>query len=483
MNPPSPHSRTPTDASTPPSLLQVAHLPITDFPPAISIPPITRPFDVTITPPGSKSLTNRALLLASLASGRSTLRRPLLDADDARRMQTAITALGARLTPLAGGDLAVDGVGGAWPITGEHTLDLGNAGTATRFLAAASLLAPPGTSIVIDGNERMRQRPIGELLTALRSLGATVEPLGALGCPPLRVRPPHDRSVFADSLTFGTTASSQFISAVLLIAPWLPRGLTVRFAPGSLVTSEPYIAMTIGLMRQLGLSVSGPASGPISVSPFTPGTGLAGFDLAIEPDASSASYFLAAAAMCPGSTATVTGLNEQSLQGDAAFITVMDGMGPMVDSGDSSIGVTGSTRLRACHVDLADMPDTAMTLAAMCMVATGQSTIRGLRTLRVKETDRLAALACELSKLGATVEITRQGHDEGLRISPPATESGDKGDWALDRPVRLDTYDDHRMAMALALIGLRRPGVVINNPACVAKTYPTFWADLRRLYP
>lgn len=495
-----------------------------------------RPFDSAVTPPGSKSLTNRALLLAALADGsggrESALHNALIDADDTRVMIDALRLLGAEVratiarragggsgrgaarpaearTPSDAPTLHVRGTSGRWPARpspspGGLALDLGDSGTAVRFLAAAAILAAPGAGpVTIDGSARMRERPIAELLAVLRSLGARVEHVGAADRLPVRIMPP---GAFASDpvVEFGRTASSQFISAMLLVAPFLPGGLTVRLRDRP--TSPAYVSMTLGLMRRVGVqwvaSPSGRGGGragdageagwrvpPQAVAPFT---------YAVESDASSASYFLAAAALSPGSRIridNVPGTKGDSLQGDVEFRGVLAAMGlrPVGDAeGISLRGPAAGQGLRPFTWDFSGMPDTAMTAAALACFASptaanpsATSTLRGLRTLRHKESDRLAALQAELARLGATVEIESGSDDETLRITPsPHCAALPLGHSATSPPRHLDfeTYNDHRLAMSLALVGLRVPGVHIRNPACVAKTYPTFWRDLARLY-
>ncbi len=468
--------------------------PVSELPAALEIPtlsslprahrPEARGFDVHIRPPGSKSLTNRALLLAGLASGTSRLRRPLLEADDAQRMLAALAQLGAPARTTPEGDLLVDGVGGRWkaPAAGL-TLNLNNAGTATRFLAAAALLSP--SPVTIDGNDRMRQRPIGELGQALARMGAGVDYLLADGFPPMRVAPPADLRTLKTSLSFPTTQSSQFISALALIGPWLPAGITIRLT--GQITSESYIAMTLGLLQRLGAQVRSSADSRVvrvggSSDPAAIGPGLPAFDLSIEPDASSATYFWGAAAMIPGARARVVGLGDDSLQGDSDFPDQLAAMGATVTKAagdDPWIQVRGPAHLTPIMADLADMPDTAMTLAAVACFARGTTVLKGLRTLRVKETDRIAALQNELGKLGVTIVTPVSGDDGALSLTPP---EGGIDCSPTCPPVELETYDDHRMAMSLALIGLRRPRVFIKDPRCVAKTYATFWRDFSGLY-
>lgn len=475
-------------------------LPLDRLPDPLPIPVIERPFDVSVRPPGSKSITNRALLLAALADGTSTLRGALVEADDAQVMIAALRQLGAGIE-IDGDTVRVTGVAGRWKIApGEEVrLDLHNAGTATRFLTAAALLAPAGTSVVIDGDARMRQRPIGELVAAMNVLtdpAPCVEHTGEDGYPPLRVRP--DRAAWASGMvqSFGRTQSSQFISALLLIAPLLPHGMEVRFTTDD-VTSRSYIDMTIGLLRRVGVAVTARDDGSIAVRPARVASNQASgtvraFELEIEPDASGATYFEAAAAVCPGSRVRVEGLDlgpRGSLQGDTAFVGVLTAMGCRVERGGGGMVVHGPARLLPIDFDLSDMPDTAMTAAVLACFASptaenpeAVTTLRGLRTLRVKETDRMEALRVELSKMGAGVEIIRDGEDEGLRVRAiRGVSDASSGSAGLPR-VEFDTYNDHRMAMALALVGLRVRGVKIRNPACVAKTYPTYWRDLAKIF-
>ncbi len=439
-------------------------LPVPTLSVARNAPPLT------IRPPGSKSITNRALLLAALADGDSELTGALLDADDAARMIDALRTLGAHIDTRTDDRVRIRGVAGS--LKGGCTLNLNNAGTATRFLTAAACLADE--PVVIDGNDRMRQRPIAELLTMLRALGVRIEELGAPGCVPIRIHPSRPNG---GALEIGRTASSQFISAICMLAPWMPLGIECTLPAGA--TSESYIRMTLGLLERIGArgvhADNDPAS-RIGVGPHP----LTGFRLAIEPDASGASYFWGAGAIVPGLVCEVDGVASGSLQGDADFVESLAHMGATVLRGERSTTVAGHNRLKPIDIDLSLMPDTAMTLAAVACFATGPSTIRGLRTLRVKETDRIEAIRTELARIGVTVDVTTTPDDESIRIVPPAAGI----DTRPSAPeVVFHTYDDHRMAMALALIGLRRPNTSIAHPACVAKTYPTFWADLASLYP
>lgn len=468
--------------------VSILRTPLGSLPDPLPIPVVPRRIgraqtDASIRPPGSKSLTNRALLLAALAEGESELGHPLLAADDAERMLAALRQLGATVEHGDGATLRVRGVGGRWRVPPEGvTLFLNNAGTATRFLSAAALLATG--PVTIDGNERMRQRPIGELVAALRELGATVEELGEPGCPPLKITPPAGNKPAVSEIVFEPTQSSQFISAVLLAAPFFPGGLTVRLV--GTITSSAYVRMTVDLLDRLGAAVRTTED----LRLIRVNEGMHGFRYSVEPDASGATYFWAAAALLPGSIVRVEGLGEASFQGDADFPEMLERMGAQASiiEGDGqgtpgaigAVAVEGPDRLGPLLCDMADMPDAAVTLAVCCAFARGPSIIRGVRTLRVKETDRIAALQTELAKVGVSVEADVHGDPDVMTITPPE----DGIDCSSNAPpVAFDTYDDHRMAMALSLIGLRRPGVVINDPGCVAKTYPGFFADLAKLYP
>ncbi|MFW6058733.1 MAG: 3-phosphoshikimate 1-carboxyvinyltransferase [Phycisphaeraceae bacterium] len=439
------------------------------LPDQIEIRPV-EPFDARLRPPGSKSLTNRALLLAALAEGTSTLRHLLL-ADDTQRMLDALAALGFHLDRADDAHTArLTGAAGHVP-GADVALDLGNAGTAMRFLAAACCLPPAepvGHTLStrrLDGIARMRQRPIGQLVDALRQLGASIDYLEQVGYPPLAVRATGLKGGDANALLLGPTLSSQYISALLLVGPYCDGGLTLRF--DGPVTSQPYVRMTIELMRRFGADVE--VDDAFTEVRVASGAYRA-LDYDIEPDASNANYFLAAAAVVPGSRCTIEGLGTPSLQGDVHFVEVLQRMGANVEMSDDTITVCAASNvLRGIDVSLGAMPDMAQTLAAVALFAEGPTTIRDIGNLRVKETDRLAAMQQELGKLGATVLI----HGDSLRIDPPA--SGEL------RPATIDTYDDHRMAMSFAVVGLRAPGVTINDPGCVAKSFPDFFDYLERL--
>jgi len=417
--------------------------------------PATRPLDATVRLPGSKSLTNRALIAAALADGHSILSGLLL-ADDTRLMIEALGALGGAITVDEAGLAAeVTGCGGQLAAT-EADIHCGNAGTVMRFVTA--LCATGHGLFRLDGVPRMRERPIAALTDALRRLGTGVEFPEREGFPPVVV---HAGGLRGGRVLLEDPPSSQMISALLLAAPYAMSDVFVE-ARGD-VPSMPYLKMTTALMDQFGVAV---------LSQYVPGCAkfivsapqrFQALPLTIEPDASNATYFLTAPAIAGGSI-TVEGLGTQSVQGDARFVDVLEAMGCTITRGKDFLSVQGpptGTRLKGIDVDLNDMPDTAQTLAVAALFAEGPTTIRNVASLRVKETDRITAMAHELIKLGATV-TTR---DDGLTIEPPTRPQA----------ASIETYDDHRMAMSFALAGLGIPGVVIRNPECCAKTFPDFF--------
>ncbi len=429
---------------------------------SIAIQPV-EPFDFSVRVPGSKSLTNRALVLAALAKGESIL-TGVLFADDTRVMLKALEGLGYDLTVDEPNEtVTVRGDKGGPPAR-NAMLDLGNSGTSIRFLAALCCLGF-GT-YELDGIARMRHRPIGELVEALCELGAEIEYLEEDGYPPLEVDA-EGPGLTGGHLDLGATLSSQFVSALLMVAPYMPRGLDLEFT-GDEITSLPYVKMTLNLMKRFRGKWE--AARQYRAIRVTPGRYRAQ-DYEVEPDASNASYFLAAAAAVPGSRCVVEGIGSRSLQGDAEFCDMLGRMGCGVTQylDATEVKAPASGRLRGITVDLNGMPDMAQTLACLAVLADGPTTIQRVGNLRVKETDRIAALEKELAKLGAEVVVV--GDD--LTITPPAD-----GDIT---PAAIDTYDDHRMAMAFSVIGLARDGVNINDPSCVNKTFPTYFELLDEL--
>ena len=436
-------------------------VPPDQLPDPVPIEPLPGPFDATITPPGSKSLTCRAYVLAALAEGESRIAGPLR-ADDTERLLAALGALGAQTRP-DGDDVLIRGVGGRFPRGGS--LDLGDGGAPTRFMIAAACLATE--PVVVDGSPRMRQRPVAELVELLRGLGADVQYVEAPDRLPVRTVP--NASLRGGRLAVGRTQSSQSISALMLVAPWLEAGLRLDYtAP---VTSEPYVALTRAILRQWGADVGGDAGERPPHDEIRPG-GVTARTYAIEPDASSAAYWLTAAAIAgAGARTRIEGIGRVSPQPDARF--AVDGLGALgaaATANDRSLEVRGARVLPGgVAVDLSIMPDAAMCLAVAAARCANTCLLTGLETLRVKETDRIDALTNELRRIGCGVHPI----DEAISIDPAACH---------DEPLVIDTYNDHRMAMAFAVLGLARPGISIRNPGCVSKSYPGFWRDLARLY-
>jgi len=413
------------------------------------------PLDARVRVPGSKSLTNRALLVAALAEGDSELHGGLVS-DDTRVMIEALRALGCALE--TGSE--------PWRVTGRagqlrapaHPIDVGNSGTTARFLTAAAALADG--PVVIDGNARMRERPIDDLVEALTGLGVRCEILGRAGCPPVRV--------LGGGLPGGTTRidarrSSQYVSAVLLAAPYAKSDVTLELVDGALV-SRPYVDLTLQLMADFGARSdwSDPARLRIAA-----GRHYRGRRYEIEPDASSAAYPFCAVAIA-GGRVRVEGIPSRSLQSDFLLLDVLARMGCEVTREPDAIEVRGPAdgRLRGIDIDMNDLPDAVLALAVVALFAVGPTHIRNVANLRIKETDRLAALETELRKLGADARADR----DALHITPGPL-----------RGAAIDTYDDHRMAMAFALAGLRVPGVAIRDPGCVSKTWPDYFRMLAAL--
>lgn len=413
------------------------------------------PFRVQMKVPGSKSITNRALLLAALAERPFTL-TGVLDSDDTRVMMNCLRDLGFQVDhDLRSGEATTARPAGASRIPASSAqLFVGNSGTTVRFLAA--MLGLGRGTYQLDGVPRMRERPIQDLLDGLQQLGIDAASDAGTGCPPITIRTTGWRG---GRVQVKADISSQYLSGLLLAAPF-GNGETVIEVVGDAV-SEPYIAMTVAMLRDFGLIVEVEGS-----SYRVPGGQMIQrADFAIEPDASSASYFFAAAAITGGSV-TVPGLGFDSLQGDARFADVLRRMGCEVQDTKEGITVAGNGTLHGLEIDMNAISDTVMTLAAVACFADGPTTITNVAHIRHKETDRLKAVATELRKLGIRVDE----RPDGLTIHPGPMHGA-----------AIDTYDDHRMAMSLALIGLRVPGVLINNPACVAKTYPSFWKDFEIL--
>lgn len=420
------------------------------------------PPDACVTLPGSKSLTNRYLLCCALGDGESRLCRATPSAD-VYAMVAGLRAFGIGVDIQADDwVVTVRGCRGQLPATSAE-IDAGDAGTVMRFLTA--LAATGYGRYVLDGSDRMRERPIGALVDALAALGAGIGYEGRTGYPPLTV---VARGLPGGMARFSRPVSSQFVSAVLMVAPYAMRDVLLRVDGG--LVSAPYVDMTLRVMRSLGVDALDDGRSRFIV-PSAQRYGARTVE--IEPDASAATYFWAAAAIT-GGRVLVRGLTRDSAQGDAGFVDVLAQMGCRVEAHADALGVCGPAegRLKGVSVDLNHMPDAAQTLAVAALFADGPTEIRNVANLRVKETDRLAALRCELAKLGAEVDLT----SDGLRVAPPRCIA----------PAEIDTYNDHRMAMSLALVGLRAPGIVIRGAGCVRKSFPDFFetlADLSRGVP
>ena len=423
--------------------------------PPQAIAPVTGPVAATIPVPGSKSLTNRALCLAALAEGATTLRNALFS-DDTRYFCAALQALGleVRQDP-AGAEISVHGRGGELPAPRAADLYVGNAGTAARFLTA--VLALGGGCHTVDGAPRMRERPMDELLSALAAQGARISSAAQPVRMPFTI---CGRGLAGGELQVAGARSSQPISALLMVAP-LARAATTLEVEGKLV-SEPFVAMTVRLMRRFGADVT--EQGRRFSIPA--GQRYRAQNLVIEPDATSASYFFAAAAVT-GGRVRVPGLRRDSLQGDLAFLEVLWRMGCRVEWDAHGVSVQGPPTLAGIDADLAAISDTAPTLAAIAPFAAAPVTIRGIGHTRLQETDRVHALATELRRLRVPVEEGRGS----LRIEP-----------ASPRGAAIETYDDHRIAMAFAVTGLRAPGITIADPGCTAKTFPDFFTRFTQLH-
>jgi len=424
------------------------------WPSVLAVAPIAHA-EGSVELPGSKSISNRVLLLAALAAGSTELER-LLDADDTRVMLAALGALGVAIER-DGNRVRIHGCAGVFP-NRRADLDLGNAGTAMRPLTAA--LAFAGGHYRLDGVARMRERPIGDLVDALNALGARIDYLGTPGYPPLAIAPA--RSPASDRVQVRGDVSSQFVSGLLMAAPLIasPQGLSIE-VPGTLI-SQPYVTMTVKLMARFGVQVE--QRGQHFVVPR--GTYQSPGRLSVEGDASGASYFLALGAIA-GGPVRVLGVGADSVQGDVAFADLLRAMGADVRVGPDWIEARTAGPLRAIDYDCTQIPDAAMTAALLGGFAHGRTRLTGIGSWRVKETDRIAAMAIELRKLGAEVE---EGAD-WIAVTGPAR-------W---REAAVDTYDDHRMAMCCALAAAGGQPVQVRDPGCVAKTFPEFFASLAGL--
>lgn len=421
----------------------------------LTLKPISH-IDGDVNLPGSKSLSNRALLLAALAEGTTTIRN-LLQSDDTRHMLNALKQLGIEYTLSEDKtECSVVGNAGALKNAELQELFLGNAGTAMRPLCAALCLGK-GT-YVLTGEPRMKERPIGHLVDALRQAGAEISYLENEGYPPLKI---EANGLKGGKVEIDGSISSQFLTALLLASPMIETDLTISII-GELV-SKPYIDITLDIMQKFGVEVSNDDYKTFKIKAGQKYKAIESY--MVEGDASSASYFLAAAAI-KGGTVKVTGIGRDSIQGDVQFVDVLELMGARVEWAETYISVTRDV-LRPIDMDCNHIPDAAMTVATMALFAKGTTTLRNIYNWRVKETNRLFAMATELRKVGAEVE---EGEDY-LKITPPK----------VLKHAAIDTYDDHRMAMCFSLLALDPVSVTINEPECTAKTFPTYFEVLESI--
>jgi 3-phosphoshikimate 1-carboxyvinyltransferase len=424
----------------------------------MQIKPIPNPLNSCVRVPGSKSLTNRSLLIAALADGITTINNALFS-EDCYYFANNLQNLGFNVTLSPENScMTIAGLRGIIPAK-QADLFIGNAGTAARFLSAFLTIGDGVYSV--DGDTRMRERPIGDLVDALNQLGAKVEAINnqhSIICPPIKI--------IASGLPGGKTKiagniSSQFLSALLMVAPYAKTPVEIEITTE--LYSKPYVDMTLLVMADFGITVDRVGYKRFMVHPALYKS-LPAYP--IESDASTASYFFAASAVCGGNV-RVKNINRNSKQGDIRFLDVLEKMGCVVTQSENSIEITGPTELNGLDVDMGNIPDTAQTLAAVAPFATAPTRIRGIASARYKETDRISATCAELNKIGVRVDE----HEDGMTIYP------------CDNflPATVQTYNDHRMAMAFSLIGLRVSGIVIENPGCVSKTFPNFFDVLDTL--
>jgi len=421
----------------------------------LTLKPIAK-IDGIVNLPGSKSFSNRALLLAALAEGTTKITN-LLESDDTAHMLNALKQLGIKYT-LSDDKTECIVVGNGGPVNSENfeELFLGNAGTAMRPLCAALCLGKG--SYLLTGEPRMKERPIGHLVDALRQAGAHINYIETEGYPPLQI---EANGLSGGNVEIEGAISSQFLTALLFAAPMAKEDMTISIL-GELV-SKPYIDITINIMKTFGVDVVNDNYETFTVKGGQTYKAVDAF--MVEGDASSASYFLAAAAI-KGGTVKVRGIGKKTVQGDVAFAYVLEKMGAKVEWGDDFVSVTKG-QLNAVDMDFNHIPDAAMTIATAALFAKGTTTLRNIYNWRVKETDRLFAMATELRKVGAQVE---EGEDY-LTITPPK----------VLKHAAIDTYDDHRIAMCFSLLALDPVSVTINEPECTAKTFPTYFEVLESI--
>lgn len=421
----------------------------------IALPAAAKPIYATLDLPGSKSIANRVLPLAAMANGVSIIHNVPDVGEDVQLMLAALNNLGIqceKISQAANGcsSYKIHGCGGKLPVATAE-LFLGNSGTSIRFLTAM-LAVLPG-SYVLTGIQRMKERPIKDLVAALRQLGAQITCVENEGYPPLQTSTFVDNGV--DEISLSGKISSQYLTGLLMAMPLLNREITVKIYDE--LISRPYVDITLALLKMFGID-----SAELAPNAFTiyPSHGLQAVEYTVEPDASSASYFLAMGAL--SGNVTINHLSANSLQGDKNFAKVLAQMGADVEYAEQSIRCRCSGKLNAVDVNMEDMPDVAMTIAVVALFATGTTTISGISSWKVKETDRLLAIYTELSKLGATVSYT----EDSITITPP-TE--------IKPNVAIDTYNDHRMAMCFSLVAVGGVPVIINDYECVGKTFANYF--------
>ena len=419
--------------------------------------PFSGPVAASVRVPGSKSLTNRALMCAALAAGTSRIGGILL-ADDTEAMLSCISNLGADVRlDRANDSVEIRGFAGR-PLDGPIDLDARLSGTTSRFVAASLVLG--SGPYRLTGAPPLQGRPLGPTLDALVELGSQLSFEGDDGCLPVIVNNPAPKAGSTmPTISVSGDVSSQFLSGLLLVGPCLPNGL--RIDVSTPLVSRPYVDMTLSVMVAFGAVVDEGGTGFI----VSPG-GYTGTDFTVEPDASAASYFYASAAICGGSM-TVEGLGTDSIQGDVGFVDALEAMGCRIDRTPDSITVTGPA-LHGIDVDFSDISDTAQTLAAVAIFVDSPTRVTGIGFIRRKETDRIAAVVAELRRLG----LEASEDPDGFTVVPSSPS-----------PAEIHTYEDHRMAMSFALVGLRAPGIQIQDPACVAKTFPDYFERLELIRP
>ncbi len=416
----------------------------------IEIKPIDN-LNATIIAPSSKSYTNRSLIIVALAEGKSKIKNPLVS-DDTRHMINALSDFGVMVKK--DNTLIVEGTNGRIK-SPQKEIFLGNSGTAMRFLTTFAALAPGRT--VLNGNERMRERPIQDLLDGLRGIGVKAYSKYDTGCPPVVI---EGETMIGGRTTLRGDKSSQYFTSIMLCAPYAERDIEIDVI-GEL-TSKPYIDMTIDMMKEFGVDVEKDGYKRFTIRR---GQRYHHREYRIEGDASNASYFFAAAAVT-GGRVKVTNLNPSSAQGDIRFLDILEKMGCKVIRGKDHIEVIGG-KLKGITIDMNSMPDMVQTLAVISLFAEGKTEITNISNLRIKETDRIKALSAELAKAGGLVEES----EDGISIIPSSLHG-----------TEVKTYDDHRMAMSFSIIGLKVPGIKIRNPECVSKSFPDFFERLGDLY-